>query len=982
MPGRLKGKVDKKNGTFGVMLMAGPTTSDISKRDAEAKRASESTQLAAEQALAAGQPSLRSRRFIRLPPDPMPPVSSVPPLPPPPPPPPPPAPFYGLTDAGIKQEQARLLTVLRSLNPVRVVDQICTALAFFGGIPGAPPPPDGAFPPSAMANGSGRLFVSWIAEIFPPVPSYGPPILPAAVTLPVPAVAGPPPAPPEPKPDTMGISGKKRGRPKGSKSSKPRKDKGIKKGPIWSRPDPVPKPKSGRPVGRPRKRRHEDDADPGEESWLDVNQDEEEAEGDATFDGPVAGSVAVATMSPEGPPPGRTALPPGNQATTGDGTPRRRGRPKGSKTRTPKTAAGTASAVAAPASHEGPVGAQVASIAPPTSSGAVSQGPENVASFTPVNSALASQSGSGPGPAAVAAAQPDSQPKKPGVRAKGAKNNPKADKAAATATEVLRPLAAYGDLPYVAHQTTSVEPAQVATLALPQSPSQSTAVDSTVQAPAVTQKRKRKSKKDTRSIAQDALDNSALTLPTDAAPRKQQLGEVTETSSTQPPAKRQRKSNDTTSNAKSNAKASANTNSKADGQPFDVDTFAGSNVVPDTQEHQFEAASPAPAQDPLSLDVEHAISSLQSPRDDSHFDMDSPTMENYQAQLHANLGQESAPEPVSLMPSSAAHSRAAPRHVLANQQQQQQYQQPQYQQRQLHGQKQSQQPLQSSLQVSQSSGELTRSPIFSQQATEPHQNDTRSSQNGAGVPQTNFQYRLSGVQQAKSPVYAPQQAAQARSSVQTQNAKAGQGQQYPPAARQYKAVTQPQYAGAAGPPQYPSHDQQQQVAPGARYPQLRGTTAATSSFTTTQSSQFSPSNGATGYNFNATLTPSYTNPAQQRPLPANAAASKGVRTGANNPTSQSQKHQRTSSSTSSQSMGSTGLQSFPAVSNSAADGGAWDMFDATGGVAQSQSGVGITGYGAAAGTGDGAAARGAASGATSQGGMGGFDGAVGAYWKR
>ncbi|KFY32237.1 hypothetical protein V494_07880, partial [Pseudogymnoascus sp. VKM F-4513 (FW-928)] len=54
-----------------------------------------------------------------------------------------------------KYEQARLLTLLRSISPLAVVDQMCKALAFFGGIPGAPAPEDEAFPASEDANGSG-----------------------------------------------------------------------------------------------------------------------------------------------------------------------------------------------------------------------------------------------------------------------------------------------------------------------------------------------------------------------------------------------------------------------------------------------------------------------------------------------------------------------------------------------------------------------------------------------------------------------------------------------------------------------------------------------------------------------------------------------------------------------------------------------------------------------------------------------------------
>ncbi|KAH6667190.1 hypothetical protein B0J14DRAFT_184511 [Halenospora varia] len=70
-----------------------------------------------------------------------------------------------------KMEQARLLTLLRSINPVTVVDQICKAVAYFGGIPGAPPPEDGIFPESANTGETGALFIGWLAEIFPDLSS-------------------------------------------------------------------------------------------------------------------------------------------------------------------------------------------------------------------------------------------------------------------------------------------------------------------------------------------------------------------------------------------------------------------------------------------------------------------------------------------------------------------------------------------------------------------------------------------------------------------------------------------------------------------------------------------------------------------------------------------------------------------------------------------------------------------------------------------
>ncbi|KAK1724548.1 uncharacterized protein BDZ83DRAFT_652043 [Colletotrichum acutatum] len=72
-----------------------------------------------------------------------------------------------LTTAETIAEQARLLTLLRSLDPDLVVDQLCKGLKFFGGIADAHTSHGGSFPVSAEANGSGSLFVGWLAEIFP-----------------------------------------------------------------------------------------------------------------------------------------------------------------------------------------------------------------------------------------------------------------------------------------------------------------------------------------------------------------------------------------------------------------------------------------------------------------------------------------------------------------------------------------------------------------------------------------------------------------------------------------------------------------------------------------------------------------------------------------------------------------------------------------------------------------------------------------------
>ncbi|PTB64106.1 hypothetical protein BBK36DRAFT_21753 [Trichoderma citrinoviride] len=273
VPSKLKGKADNKNGNFGVMHID-INSSQAALRNAAAKRTSEETEAAARLANMRGYQSIKRSKLAWIPPSESDPRSS--------------APAYGATQNGYlntayplparalgplpheaKAEQARLLTLLRSLNPLVVVDQLCKALAYFGGIPGAPSSHDCVFPESQRNNGQGSIFVGWVAEIFPPVEGNPTAIAPhpslqsaeivsaaaAAVavassdmpassqpsTLSHPATA--PPAQPTSTDPAAGASKppeaqnapaatpvkRPRGRPKGSKSSKPRIDKGIKK---------------------------------------------------------------------------------------------------------------------------------------------------------------------------------------------------------------------------------------------------------------------------------------------------------------------------------------------------------------------------------------------------------------------------------------------------------------------------------------------------------------------------------------------------------------------------------------------------------------------------------------------------------------------------------------------------------------------------------------------------------------------------------
>ncbi|OAQ91516.1 DNA binding domain with preference for A/T rich regions-like protein [Purpureocillium lilacinum] len=227
IPSRIQHIAKKDSGNFSVMHIgvSGTMSEDP---DAAARRTSERTAAQARQASQGGwQPPKRSRaawhtdgpdtpasRLASQPPAGTPRQHQQPPLAGPPP-------------QEAKSEQARLLTLLRTLHPLLVVDQLCKALAYFGGIPGAPPPADGVFPQSATKNGPGSLLVGWLSEIFPHVENPGS----IAPPLQLPPRSSAPDAPNWGNVVPSGTApGKRpRGRPKGSKSSKARKDKGLKK---------------------------------------------------------------------------------------------------------------------------------------------------------------------------------------------------------------------------------------------------------------------------------------------------------------------------------------------------------------------------------------------------------------------------------------------------------------------------------------------------------------------------------------------------------------------------------------------------------------------------------------------------------------------------------------------------------------------------------------------------------------------------------
>lgn len=140
VPSKLKGKTSNASGRFSVMHMDIRAGKDVAvDRDAAAKRTSENTALAAKMAYESGYQPHRKSNWLRVPedstPDPTVPFTGTTPynhalygLPkpavnPPKDKPTPQTATRPLTTTECKEEQARLLTLLRSLQPVAVVDQ-------------------------------------------------------------------------------------------------------------------------------------------------------------------------------------------------------------------------------------------------------------------------------------------------------------------------------------------------------------------------------------------------------------------------------------------------------------------------------------------------------------------------------------------------------------------------------------------------------------------------------------------------------------------------------------------------------------------------------------------------------------------------------------------------------------------------------------------------------------------------------------------
>ncbi|KAM7190620.1 hypothetical protein V8F20_009637 [Naviculisporaceae sp. PSN 640] len=910
VPSKLKGKTDGSKGNFSVLHMEVAGRTEATERDAQAKRTSESTALAAKRAFENGYVSHRRSRFVHVPdettetPPPKPFIPSVVTQP---------APVPGtastsgqpepvftrrspLNSEETKSEQARLLTLLRSLHPLLVVDQICKALAFFGGIPGAPPPPDGSFPESAEANGPGSLFVGWIAEIFPKLGGNG----------------SQPARSPGRQLDSTETLKRRRGRPKGSKATKARKDKGIKKGPI--------KPSTGSDQSRP--------PPAVDESWVDIDEgEEEEDEEDDRADPPdnVDANVMLLAQASGAQPnsqpstqqeaqqramgvestPVRTALP-GNSGNgnPNDGTPstKKRGRPKGSKNR-PKDASLVSSEVPSTVSK---VTQEAQDVQPSyMASGQVSQPTQQTqipaanSSFTAVNSA----------------ATTTTPLKKKIGRPKGSTGKQKPKDPSGVVTSGLLPDAG----PSTQASSISVPEGNNHTnhgQAYPTSQQAPTNLQAPVmagqaqQAPGNSaQKRKRKPTRESNiplpdvngeagaQASSEGQANGVMTLPiAKSMDQSPQLGGSAALSL--PPAKRPRKGQEPKSSTKKPGEpppatetrqpnpGAANMISPAPAPAPAPAPKPSPTPMPAASSAQVRGPTPVPTpglsavQISTSIPVEPTMTSDSSPQH-SHFEVQSPTIENYEAQLQAQLEQQTEAESQSQPLASQGQVNNNSRHLMANrlqshhqhhhlQQRQQQMQQAQQVQHVQQAKQQAQQPSVShSLSPNpqtqsqpQTKKPQTESPIIGQQQARQYSHSQQQySQYRTANAQYSQQHHQPDQQEHKQHQQPPQQnysspqPAQQHFAAHSQNTPSvtGQSQQYAAASQQSQQQHQQQYTPGQQsytPGQHQYSGGQQHVGSHPRYQQQLGTSSGgTASYTSHQSPQFGTSTASnTGFN--------------------------------------------------------------------------------------------------------------------------------------
>ncbi|AEO54203.1 hypothetical protein MYCTH_42822 [Thermothelomyces thermophilus ATCC 42464] len=666
VPSKLKGKTDGSKGNFGVMQIEVAGRTEAMDRDAEAKRTSESTELAAKRAFEDGYVSLRRSRFVHLPDEPVAkpfvPAQTAPPAP---------VRVQRRTPLGpeeTKSEQARLLTLLRSLHPVLVVDQICKALAFFGGIPGAPPPEAGGFPESAEANGPGSLFVGWIAEIFPKLGGdYSQQTLDPTLQL-----DNPPPVK------------RKRGRPKGSKATKARKDKGVKKG---------PKPSTSGDQAQT--------SGVADESWADIN--DSGAEGADEVDANVMllaqaanpqsqlrdSRLNVGPMTPtQTSGAARTALPEtsvvGGVATGGTPTTRKRGRPKGSKNRPKSLSANSTTNLGATPQAETLLAqgfgfTTQASQAPQLDRAAqVPSGSAGPQSFTAVNSSspvsIKKRTGLASGPPSNQQGQDQGQISPPVTapdRQRGEgdleQRNP------APALQVQAP----------GHQVLRANQApdtQNLTLSPLLTASQTQA--KTSRSPG--QKRKSRGDGNTAAPGLPVIESSNYaSMPSlnghATPPLLNNEGPQLPAAAPEPPPKRQRKGKDARPPSGKGNEAAAHVSGRVTASSRGEPRLSESVPDPSSEQASREviAGNSGTASIPT-LSGDHATASMQAARQ-GQFALQSPTMESLEAQLQAQFGQQVDIEQRSLASDGAADQAQAMTTLLSQPHQRKPGQQPQHQ---------------------------------------------------------------------------------------------------------------------------------------------------------------------------------------------------------------------------------------------------------------------------------------------------------------
>ncbi|KAL1883851.1 hypothetical protein VTK73DRAFT_7639 [Phialemonium thermophilum] len=858
VPSKLKGKTDERKGNFSVLHMDLGGKNEASERGAQAKRTSESTELAAKKALRNGYaPHRRSRGHHGIANDvgkssvtpapavtpteqllsstlgpsislPLPSSSSRPTR------------TQPLDPVETKAEQARLLTLLRSLHPAAIVDQICKALAYFGGIPGAPPPADGAFPPSAQANGTGAYFVGWISEIFPKLspeeaPSLGP-------------------NPEIQAPDT---SKRKRGRPKGSKAKKVRKDKGVKKGPVKAR-------KAGSNSSQPAQ------SSAADGSWVDVLDDDGGDENTATveqrqigldFDQQARDDHLMTPIQALGN--GRAALKP-SSATPGTGvsrgveppsTGKRRGRPKGSKNR-PKDSNSAANTTTV---HQVPEASQEKASEHPysqTTVPAVKDAPAPSAftnqSFTPVNQSSV--------PAVESLSTTPSR-KRTG-RPKGSKNKPRSSDTTAglssmTTSPAINEVSINSQVPQ-SHSMTVREDILESAPPAPLGPHQTAAPN----------KRKRKAAQvaDRTEARKPHFTAPSLGFPGLNSSHTQPAQTLPKTSVVPPPAKRQRKTKE------------KKTAIPVEGPQPSGDSASSPGLLASPVHQALQQPS---NHDSLAVSVDHNMPSPQH----GHFDASSPTIENYEAQLQAQLEQQAEPGAHLALPSGHVDARQLMSNGLSQQSQQQhrqpfqQRQQQQFQHNHLQQQQQQQQQHQVRAHQAQTTKQSlghtsqSRSPIPQQQGSKSQTSSPMVSQHTTRAAQVNFQqYRQSNSPYTRPQAFSPQQHQQQQQQHQQQGFTAQQNSPLIPTqttqSSQYSTTSQAQqqqqsqHPFASGQQHYSASQAQfgngqQQGGSQPRFAQLGASSAGSQSFTSQPSPQFpaAASNSPFGTSDNAYRAP-------------------------------------------------------------------------------------------------------------------------------